>query len=188
MTYAIILVHIKTFAPEVLAATAKDSSCFHGSEEYIRKFLYAHLYWVPHKSTHAVQKILVDTYNILWEMFLCLVLTLNDCGIQDASLFIYFDQLQIVVANTGSNSFTVEGTSQVGVVGKEGKQAWTSVAGVAASGEVLLMQIVMQGKTAHSLPALSALHMNEAERLGFLFSLNSDTYNVSILSRSALCS
>lgn len=50
------------------------------------------------------------------------------------------------------------------MVGKEGKQPWTSVVG----GEVLLMQIVMQGKTAHSLPALSALHMNEAERLGFL--------------------
>lgn len=97
------LVHIKIFAPEVLTATAKNGSHFHGSEEYIRKFLYAHVYWVPHKFMQAAQETLVDTYNILWEMFLRLVLILHDCGIQDASLFINFDQLQVVVANTRSN-------------------------------------------------------------------------------------
>ncbi|KZV59291.1 hypothetical protein PENSPDRAFT_595721, partial [Peniophora sp. CONT] len=173
---AIMLAHIKTFSPEVLTATAKDGSRFSCSDAYVRKFLYTHLRWVPRKSTRAAQKTPVNADEVLWELFLLLALTLRDSGIHDPSLFINFDQTQVVVADTSRNTFDVEGSKQVGVVGKEEKRAWTSVVAVAANGEVLPTQVIMQGKTSRSLPASSAPRMDEAKELGFVFSNNPDTY------------
>jgi hypothetical protein len=88
-----------------------------------------------------------------------------------------FDQTQVVVQSQGRSTFAEEGSKQVGVVGKEEKRAWTTVVGVAASRDALLLQIVMEGKDrARSLPKADAPMMDKANARGFKWALYPGTY------------
>jgi hypothetical protein len=112
----------------------------------------------------------------LYRTFFRLVYACWRRKIKDAALLVNFDQTQVVVQSQGNSTFAKQGSKQVGVVGKEEKRAWTAVVGVAASGDVLPLQIVMEGKTDRSLPKADGPMMDEAESRGFKWALNPTTH------------
>ncbi|KAI0308595.1 hypothetical protein OF83DRAFT_219369, partial [Amylostereum chailletii] len=172
----IMLGHIYHHAPKVLEATASDGSRFRCSDAFVRKFLYARLRWVPRASTRAAQKTPDNAEQQLWELFLRLVVIFRDADIRDASLFINFDQTQVVVADPSKRTFEHEGVKQVNTTSKEEKRAWTAVVGVAADGSVLPTQVIMKGSTERSLSSPNAVGHDEANQLGFLFNTNPKNY------------
>lgn len=80
------------------------------------------------------------------------------------------------MADNSARTLDVEGSKQVGVVGKEEKRAFTAVVGVSASGDVLPTQLVFKGGSDRSLPSRDAPGRAEASRLGMLFSWNPANY------------
>ncbi|EIW78729.1 hypothetical protein CONPUDRAFT_60899 [Coniophora puteana RWD-64-598 SS2] len=87
-------------APELLKTTAcQDGSMFKCSDAYVCKFLYANLHWVPRTSTRAAQKVPENAGDLIFELFIRLALLFRDAGIRHPSLYINFDQTQVIVAN-----------------------------------------------------------------------------------------
>lgn len=173
---AIMLAHIEHHAPELLKATGPDKIPFFCSDGYVRKFIYHNLQWVPRASTRAAQKTPADAEQQIFELFLRLALWIRDAGIRDPELIVNFDQTQVVVSDNTAHTFDVEGSKQIGIVGKEEKRAFTAVLAVSASGALLPTQFIWKGATERSLPSSTAPSREEAARLGFLFSYNPDTY------------
>ncbi|KAI0311264.1 hypothetical protein OF83DRAFT_1033976, partial [Amylostereum chailletii] len=139
------LAHVQHHAPELLEATAGDGSQFCCSEAYIRKFLYANMRWVLQTSIHTAQKVLANANQQLWDLFLCLALIFRDTGIMHPSLFVNFDQTQVIVTDPTKRTIETEDVKHVGTTGKEEKRAWTAVIGVASDGTVLPTQVIMKG-------------------------------------------
>ncbi|EIW75141.1 hypothetical protein CONPUDRAFT_23936, partial [Coniophora puteana RWD-64-598 SS2] len=134
------------------------------------------LKWVPRRSTRAAQKTPKDAKEQGYELFLHLARWFRDSGARYPSLFINFDQTQVVMADNAASTLDIEGSKQIAVVGKEEKRAFTAVVGVSASGDVLPTQFIFKGATDRSLPSLSAPCRAEASRLGFDYALNDTTY------------
>lgn len=155
---------------------AKDGSRFRCSDSFVRKFVYEQLRWVPRASTQAAKTVPDDAEQRIWEMFLRLALWIRDSGVRHADLIINWDQTNVVVADNSANTFDVEGSDQVKVIGKGEKRAWTAVVGVSASGAVLPPQIICKGGSERVLPSKSSPGWDEASRLGFVFSFNPKNY------------
>lgn len=170
------LAHIEHHAPEVMSAVAKDGSRFRCSDSFVRSFLYEHLRWVPRVSTRAARKVPVNAEDQIWHLFLRMALTIRDAGIRHPDLILNFDQTQVVVADNTARTFDVEGSTQVSVLSKEEKRAWTAVMGISAAGDVLPTQIIMKGATDRSLPSRSSPLYDEALQAGFLFCFNPKNY------------
>ncbi|EIW85803.1 hypothetical protein CONPUDRAFT_41018, partial [Coniophora puteana RWD-64-598 SS2] len=134
------------------------------------------LRWVPRASTRAARKTPEDAEQQIYELFLRLALWVRDSAVDHPSLLINFDQTQVIMADSTANTFEVEGSKQVEVLGKEEKRAFTAVLAISASGDVLPIQYIFKGSTNRSLPSASAPRMSEASDLGFLYSLNRLNY------------
>ncbi|EIW75876.1 hypothetical protein CONPUDRAFT_30699, partial [Coniophora puteana RWD-64-598 SS2] len=134
------------------------------------------LKWVIRSSTRAAQKTPSNAEEQIYELFLRLAFWFRDTDTRHPSLMINFDQTQVIMADTSANTFDVEGSRQVSVLGKEEKRAFTAVVGVSASGDVLPTQFVFKGATERSAPSSTARGRDEANNLGFLYSLNPLTY------------
>ncbi|EIW85939.1 hypothetical protein CONPUDRAFT_28001, partial [Coniophora puteana RWD-64-598 SS2] len=132
--------------------------------------------WVPRASTRAAQKTPVDAEQKIFELFVRLSLMVRDSGVRHPDLLVNFDQTQVVMADNTANTFEVRGAKQVSVLGKEEKRAFTAVVGVSASGDLLPMQFIFKGGSHRSLPSSHAPSMDEATRLGFVYSWNSANY------------
>lgn len=105
-----------------------------------------------------------------------MALIIRDVGICPTNLIVNFDQTQVVVADNTAQTSKVEGSTQVLVMSKEEKCAWTAVMGVSAAGDVLPMQIIMKRSTNRSLPSRSSPLYDEAITDGFLFNFNPKNY------------
>lgn len=174
---AIMLAMIQHHAPHLFQATVgADKRPFLCSETFVRRFIYEHLRWVPRMSTRAAQKTPVDAEQQIYELFLRLALLVRDAGIRHPSLIDNFDQTQVVMANNDARTLDIEGSKQVGVVGKEEKRAFTAVVGVSASGDVLPTQLVFKGGSDRSLPTRNAPGREDASQLGMIYSWNPATY------------
>ncbi|VDB96549.1 unnamed protein product [Peniophora sp. CBMAI 1063] len=171
----IILGIIQHRAPQLLEQVLSDGSRFVCSDAYVRRFLYQHLRWVPRKSTRA-QKTPENADNILWELFIRLVVSLRDAGIRHGGLYVNFDQTQVVIADPSTRTFAREGNRQVSTVNKEEKRAWTAVVGVASDGSVSPTQVIMKGSSPRSLPSQNAPHRDDALAIGLRFDLNPTNY------------
>lgn len=167
---AVTIALITHHAPELLCATGPDKRPFLCTEAFVRKFIYNNLKWVSRASTRAAQKTPANAEQQIYELFLRLALWARDAGVHHPSLLINFDQTQVVMADNTANTFEVEGSKQVGVIGKEEKRAFTAVVGVSAPGDVLPTQFIFKGGSDRSLPSLKAPGRDEASRLGFLYS------------------
>lgn len=143
---------------------------------FVRCFIYKHLCWAPRMSTQSAQKTPLDAEQQIYELFLRLALLIRDAGIRHPSLIINFDQTQVIMANNTARTLDVEGSKQVGVVGKEEKCAFTAVVGVSASGDVLPTQLIFKGGSDRSLPTRNAPGRDEASQLGMIYSWNPETY------------
>jgi hypothetical protein len=169
--------HIEHHAPALLLVKLADGSTFSCSDLYVRKFLKRQMNFVPRTSTRAAQKVPANAAEVLWQSFLRLVYACWKRKVMHPQLRINFDQTQVVVQTQGGSTFEEEGAKQVAVVGKEEKRAWTAVVAVAASGDVLPLQIVMKGSDPkRSLPKATAPMMDEANTRKFDWALGGHTY------------
>ncbi|KAJ6470767.1 hypothetical protein C8R47DRAFT_1148215 [Mycena vitilis] len=78
------------------------------------------------------------------------------------------DQTQLVYQQGAGSTWTQRGAKQVATVGQEEKRAFTLVPSISASGVLLPMQAVFQGKTAMSCPSPKASRYDEAIALGYV--------------------
>ncbi|EIW79705.1 hypothetical protein CONPUDRAFT_58782, partial [Coniophora puteana RWD-64-598 SS2] len=173
---ALLLARISHHAPQLLRAITPDRRPFLCSEPFVRKFVYEHLKWVSRSSTRAAQKTPQDAEEQIYELFLRLALWFRDSGARYPSLLVNFDQTQVVMADSAANTFDVEGSKQVSVLGKEEKRAFTAVVGISASGDALPTQFIFKGATERSTPSSTAPDRGEASRLGFIYAWNPDNY------------
>ncbi|VDC03846.1 unnamed protein product [Peniophora sp. CBMAI 1063] len=145
---SIILGLIQHCAPQLLREVLSDGSQFVCSDAYVRRFLYHQLHWVPRRGTRAAQKTPENAGQLLWELFIRLVLSLHDAGIRHGGLYINFNQTQVVIANPSTRTFAREGDHQV----------------------------IMKGSSIHSLPSPDAPRFDEALAVGLRFDLNPNNY------------
>ncbi|KAJ6464630.1 hypothetical protein C8R47DRAFT_69088 [Mycena vitilis] len=85
-----------------------------------------------------------------------------------AALRVNTDQTQLVHQQGAGSTWTQRGAKQVATVGQEEKRAFTLVPSISASGVLLPMQAVFQGKTAMSCPSPKASRYDEAIALGYV--------------------
>ncbi|EIW85804.1 hypothetical protein CONPUDRAFT_47610, partial [Coniophora puteana RWD-64-598 SS2] len=173
---ALILARIAHHTPELLRTIAPDKKPFLCSKSFVRKFVYEKLKWVVRSSTRAAQKTPDNAEEQIFELFLRLVSWFRDTVTRHPSLLVNFDQTQVVMADTTANTFDVEGSRQISVLGKEEKRAFTAVVGVSASGDVLPTQFIFKGATERSIPSPNARGRGEASSLGFVYSWNHLNY------------
>ena len=151
-----------------------DCRTFQCSEAFVGRFVKRQLGWSKRKGTQAGQKIPVDAPEQMKCHAFRLAVDIRDHSIP-ACCCANCDQTGSTFAQSSASTYDPTGTKQVPIVGKEDKRAFTIMAGVSMSGEVLPFQIMYAGMTAASLPELNdpksefKAANDEAKRLGFRF-------------------
>ncbi|KIK81333.1 hypothetical protein PAXRUDRAFT_126380, partial [Paxillus rubicundulus Ve08.2h10] len=129
------------------------------------------------KATRAAHKLPSNASEVCLKQFLHLALTMWDNVIISASFHVNIDQTNIIYQPANNYIYEISGSKQVAVVGQEEKCACTLVCGVSNSGELLPFQIILQGKSKHSLPSPKSPGYEEAAKLSCKFVVsNTDTY------------
>jgi hypothetical protein len=147
--------HIQNDVPELFERTMSDGSHFRCSESFTRSYLRNTLGWSERRTTKAAQK------------FFRLAHVIRDWAVP-ALLIVNTDQTQIVYQQGTGSTWTQRGVKQVAVVGQEEKRAFTLVPSISASGKLLPMQAIFQGKKAASCPSSNAARYAEAVALGYI--------------------
>ncbi|KAI0682318.1 hypothetical protein BC835DRAFT_1228004, partial [Cytidiella melzeri] len=135
--------HIQHTSPALFAVKTKVGT-FLCSIRYVQSFLRNHMRWSIRKATRAAQKIPLDAEAKCRASFLRQALSIRNHQIYP-ELRVNIDQTQVVLQDTGNRTYDTIGSTQVQVVGKEEKRAFTVLLGVSASGEVLPFQAVWKG-------------------------------------------
>jgi hypothetical protein len=143
-----------------------DGSKFRCSESFVRRYLRNTLGWSERHATKAAQKLPANYETLIDAAFLCEAYVIQDYAIP-AALRVNTDQTQLVYQQGVGSTWTEKGAKQVATVGQEEKRAFTLVPSISASGVLLPMQSVFNGKTGLSCPAPSAKRYDEAIALGY---------------------
>jgi DDE superfamily endonuclease len=163
--------------PQVFQVVAKDGSVFRCSESWVMRFIYDNLKWSFRRATRAAQKTPDNADELCHQQFLRHAITARDTAMPSAGFRVNIDQTNIVYQCASSSTYEAVGASQVAVVGKDEKRAFTLLVGISDSGDVLPFQVIFQGSTQRSCPTRESALYEEAMDLGFKFEfLNTDTY------------
>ena len=163
--------------PEVFQVIAKDGSVFRCSESWVKHFIYQNLKWSFRRSTRASQKTPANADELCHQQFLRHAITARDTVIPTAGFRVNIDQMNIVYQCATSSTYEDVGASQVAVVGKDEKRAFTLLIGISDSGDALPFQAIFQGTTQRSCPSRKSALYDVAMNLGFKFEFsNTDTY------------
>lgn len=158
---------IEREAPLLFQHTFKDGSQFRCSERFVRLYLHT-LGWSERCATRAAQKLPTNYEARLDESFLRQACIICDYGIP-AELRVNTDQTQTHYQMGGKRTWNKSGEKQVMTMGMDEKRAFTLVPSISASGEVLPMQAIFQGKTDNSCPSKTARRYDEATDNQFVF-------------------
>ena len=173
----IIVARLHHAVPEVFRVIAKDGSVFRCSESWVKHFLYQNLKWSYRHSTRASQKTPANADELCHHQFLRQAVTTRDTAIRSPGFRVNIDQTNIVYQCSSSCTYDDVGASQVAVVGKDEKRAFTLLVGISDFGDVLPFQAIFQGATQRSCPSRDSAFYEEAMNLGFKFEFsNTDTY------------
>ena len=151
-----------------------DGKTFRCSEAFVARFVKRKLRWSKRKGTQAGQKVPADAPEQMRNHALRLAVDICDHSIP-ASCCVNSDQTGRTYAQSGESTYDPIGATQVPVVGKEDKRAFTIMVGISMDGVVLPFQIMYGGKTPASLPDINNSTSefkdanNEAKRLQFRF-------------------
>ena len=151
-----------------------DGKTFRCSEAFVGRFVKRELGWSKRQATRAGQKVPPDAPEQMKHHALRLAVDIRDHSIP-ASCCVNSDQTGRTYSQSGGSTYDPIGATQVSVVGKEDKRAFTIMVGISMSGAVLPFQIMYSGKTTMSLPAINHPTSefknanDEAKRLRFRF-------------------
>jgi len=161
--------------PEIFAQRlGNDGRTFRCSEAFVGRFVKRQLGWSKWKGTQAGQKLPTDAPDQMKNHAFRLAVDIRDHSIP-ACCSANGDQTGYTYGQPGVSTYDPIGTNQVTIVGKEDKRAFTIMAGISMSGEVLPFQIMYAGMTSTSLPDINnpgsefKVMNDEAKRLGFRF-------------------
>jgi hypothetical protein len=168
VTRAVILGHLKTFAPEILA-----NERFKCSQTFIRAFLHNEMGWSHRTVTRAAQKLPENWEDQCEGSFMRIVYNARVRGIC-AEAILNGDQTGCSPIPLGTKTWAPQGAKQIDGFGKEEKRQFTLMITTSCSGEMLPVQCIWSGKTAQSLPA--ARVRAEAEREGHIFTSGGDRH------------
>lgn len=152
-------------APHLFIQTMSDGTNFKCSESFVRKYLRNTMKWSERRTTRAAQKLPTNYEDILHDAFLREAFVIRDHAIP-AELRVNTDQTQTVYQQGTKTTWNKKGVKQVAVVGHDEKRAFTLVPSISASGELLSMQAIYQGKSSVSCPSPSSERYEEAKKLG----------------------
>jgi hypothetical protein len=124
--------------------------------------------WAPRKGTQATAKLPADAEYQCKIAFFRQVYLVQPYDIP-AGLRIGMDQTGIILIEVSNVTYNEKGASQVPIIGKNEKRAYTYAVGTAADGTPLPAQQVWNGQTARSTPPYSSPKMSEALAAGFNF-------------------
>ncbi|KAI0691066.1 hypothetical protein BC835DRAFT_1279846 [Cytidiella melzeri] len=119
----IMVAHIQHSLPGLFAVKTKVGT-FSCSIRFVRSFLRRYMRWSMRKATKAAQKIPLDAEAKCRASFLRQALSIRNYHILP-ELRVNIDQTQVVLQDTGNRTYDSIGSTQVQVVGKEEKRAFT---------------------------------------------------------------
>ncbi|KAJ7604624.1 hypothetical protein B0H17DRAFT_1120943 [Mycena rosella] len=155
---ALMISHIEEDAPELFHHARADGSTFRCSESFVRRYLRNTLGWSERRATKAAQKLPANHEKVLEEAFFREAHVIRDYAVP-AALRVNTDQTQLVYQQGSGSIWNQRGAKQVATVGQEEKRAFTLVPSISASGVLLPMQAVFNGRTMVSCPSPSSARM-----------------------------
>ena len=166
---------LEVLAPEIFTLhVGNDGGTFRCSEIFVGRFVKRHLRWSKRKGTQAGQKLPVDAPAQMKSHVFRLAVDIRDHSIP-ACCCANCDQTGYTYSQPAACTYDPIGTNQVTIIGKEDKRAFTIMAGILMSGEVLPFQIMYTGKTPALLPEINnpksefKAANDEAKEFGFRF-------------------
>ncbi|GAW10512.1 DDE superfamily partial [Lentinula edodes] len=140
------------------------------SEYFVRDFLQSIMSWSLRVGTRAAAHLPADADDLCMRTFFRLVYLMKWENIPP-KLVINGDQQGIFVLPSSSKTYNTKGDSQVDIVAKDEKRAFTLFVTTTCAGDILPFQCVWAGKTAASLPSKDAPGMEKALGHGFCFTV-----------------
>lgn len=157
LAQSILIGTIQAKAPQLLDGKFKCS------DNFVERFLHTYANFSPRVATHAAQKLPDDWDKQCEDAFLRIVEYVRRYNIPP-ELIVNADQTGLCVIPAGNKTWDKTGSKQVSTFGKDEKQQFTMLVGLAASGDVIPFQCIHKGKTSASLPSEAV--RAEGERIG----------------------
>jgi hypothetical protein len=174
---AIIVARLQHSLPQIFKTPASDGSFFQCSASWVHRFLFEKLHWSYRRSTRAAQKLPANATELCVQQFLRHCVTTRDQVIPGPGFRVNVDQTNITQQPGSCCTYETIGSKQVTVTGKEEKRAFTAVMAISDSGQVLPIQVILQGKSPRSLPSATSPYYQEAMDIGIKFEYsNTNTY------------
>jgi len=136
---------------------------FKCSDDFTERFLRTYANFSPRVATCAAQKTPDDWDKQCEDALLRIVEYVRRYNIPP-ELIINAGRTGLCVIPAGNKTWHTTGSKQVSTFGKDEKQQFTALVGLAASGDVVPFQCIHKGKTSASLPKPTV--REEGERLG----------------------
>jgi hypothetical protein len=141
---------ISAVAPELFERHTK-SGFFSVSRRFARKFVRKHMGWTWRRSTTIASKLPADWESQGHDMAYSIAALVKTYDIPE-ELVINSDQTALHIRPSTDQTYDVKGVKDVKNLGKDDKRQITCTVSSAASGDLLPLQLIFQGKTTAVVP------------------------------------
>jgi hypothetical protein len=141
---------ISVIVPELFERRTK-SGFFSMSRRFARKFVRMHMGWTWRRSTTAASKLPADWESQGHDMAYRIVALVKTYDIPE-ELIINSDQTALHIRPSTDQTYDIKGVKDVKSLGKDDKHQITCTVSSVASGDLLPLQLIFQGKTTVVVP------------------------------------